>query len=124
MSFLPHVMYVAAPYRGNSNTLEARMCLIAETFRALRSEGFFVTSPLLHHWTFDANEATSGQYWLDYSEFVLNSLVRQRDAGECMLDMTLVQFPDWTLSSGVELELKIAQMYNIPVRYKLPPSIH
>lgn len=111
-------VYLAAPYRGTPIEIEARMRLVSQVFRVLRNAGHFVTSPLLHHYTFkEVEEANDGEYWLAYSKNLVTALSGLNDSdSDYDPEVWVLDVPGWRESSGVKLECATAYRCGIPVR--------
>jgi hypothetical protein len=112
-------IYLAAPYRGTQEQIEERMKLVAKVSGLIRLEGFYVTSPLFHHWAFQENDNWDGEYWLNYSENLLEALALSRGLGT-EVEMWILCLEAWDESSGVRRERDIARKYGINVRYLHP----
>ncbi len=109
-------VYIAAPYRGTAEEIEARMSLVSKVFSILRSFGHFVTSPMLHHYTFNSeHDASDGTYWLAYSKHVIESFSYNNNP-ELPFEVWLLDLPGWQESSGVRCELETAWKCGITVR--------
>lgn len=104
-------IYLAAPYRGTPAEIQERMGIFSRVCRLLRLQGHFVTTPLLHHYTFDGADI-DGDYWLEYSEELLRRLL---DSPYTTAALYLLQLPGWDKSSGVAKELSVAAQHGIPV---------
>lgn len=103
-------IYLAAPYRGTPAEISERMGIFSRVCRLLRLQGHFVTTPLLHHFTFDGHDI-DGDYWLEYSEELLTRLAESPGPAA----LYLMQLPGWDKSSGIARELAVASQYQIPV---------
>jgi hypothetical protein len=112
-------IYLAAPYRGTPEQIEERMKLVAKVSGLIRLEGFYVTTPLFHHWAFQEEDNWDGQYWLNYSENLLTTMILSRAFGT-KVELWILCTDKWDESEGVSLEKSIATKYGVTVRYIHP----
>lgn len=112
-------IYLAAPYSGTPEIVEKRMELVSKVSALIRLKGFYVTSPLFHHWAFQEEDNGDYQYWLNYSENLLTSLAISRGLGT-NVEMWILCVSGWDESNGVQLERDVAKRYGIKVRYLHP----
>lgn len=107
-------IYLSAPYRGTKEEIENRMKIIASAFQMIRNKGFYVSSPILHHYTFDSlSEANNGEYWLSYSRELLISMSLNKNVDS---ELWILPLSGWKESSGVAEEIRTAEEYNVPIK--------
>jgi hypothetical protein len=113
-------IYIAAPYRGTPEQIQARMAVVAAFARWIRSQGHFVISPLFQHWTFDPahEEVGDGQYWLDLSSNMILDMARN----EANAETWVLLLPGWLQSTGLALEIDTSAEIGIRVRYFQVPD--
>ena len=113
-------IYLAAPYRGTPEQIQARMLVVAAFARWTRCQGHFVVSPLFQHWTFDPahEEVGDGQYWLDLSESMLRDVARKPDDAE----LWVLLLPGWEQSTGLAKEIEVSDEVGIRMRYFPAPE--
>lgn len=112
-------IYLAAPYRGTPEQIEERMNLVAQVSSMIRLKGYYVTSPLFHHWAFQENDNVDGDYWLNYSENLLTAMALSRGLGT-NVEMWILCLNAWDESSGVQRERDVARKYGLTIRYIHP----
>lgn len=112
-------IYLAAPYRGTYAEIEERMKLVAKVSALIRLKGYYVTSPLFHHWAFQDEDNGEGQYWLNYSENLLTTMILSRAFGT-KVELWILCTDKWDESEGVSLEKSIANKYDVKIRYLHP----
>lgn len=112
MSARTHI-YLSVPYRGTKDEIDARMRVVASLFSWARKHGHFISSPVLHHYTFNSTDEANdnGDYWLDYSKQTMRML-----AGVDNAQLWLLPLPGWEKSSGVAMELGIARALHMTMR--------
>lgn len=107
-------IYLAAPYRGTKEEIENRMKIVASVFQMIRNKGYFVSSPILHHYTFDSlSEANNGEYWLSYSRQLLTSIALNKNV---VCELWILPLSGWKDSSGVKEEIETAEEYSVPIK--------
>lgn len=109
-------IYLAAPYRGTKEEIEARMTEVAVFSAHLRTLGIFVTSPLYHHYTFQNIDNSSGDYWLDYSESLLTSMSLSRGVG-VEVELWIMPLAGYDQSQGIAREIEVANKLKLPIKY-------
>lgn len=109
-------IYLAAPYRGSKEEIEARMRDVSNASAYLRRLGIFVTSPLFHHYTFQENDNSRGDYWLDYSESLLTSISLSRGIG-VEVELWIMPLEGYDKSEGIKREVEVATRLEIPIKY-------
>lgn len=109
-------IYLAAPYRGTKEEIEARMKEVSLFSAHLRTLGIFVTSPLHHHYTFQQNDNSDGNYWLDYSEALLTALALSRGVG-VEVELWIMPLEGYDRSEGIKREIEVANRLGVNIQY-------
>lgn len=107
-------IYLAAPYRGSKEVIDARMDIVAKIAARIRVIGGYVTTPLFHHWTFQEVDNGDGAYWEDYSEHLLTTLALSRGLGS-KVELWIIDIDGWKESKGIMREVEVAERYGIEV---------
>lgn len=112
MSARAHI-YLSVPYRGTKEEIDERIRIVSDLFSWARKHGHFISSPVLHHYTFNSTEEANdnGDYWLEYSKQTMHML-----AGVDNAQFWLLPLPGWEKSSGVAMELGIARALHMTMR--------
>lgn len=109
-------IYLAAPYRGTKEEIEARMLEVSLFSAHLRTLGIFVTSPLYHHYTFQLNDNSDGNYWLDYSESLLTAIALSRGVG-VEVELWIMPLEGFDRSEGIKREIEVANRLGVNIQY-------
>lgn len=102
--------YLAAPYTGTKEQVEARMQLFYRVMAKLDYQGSYTCSPLLKHAIFAAGDVelpSDWEYWQHYSRIMLN---------QCS-QVVVVCLNGWRDSVGVMGEIEHARKIGVPVMY-------
>lgn len=99
--------YLAAPYSGTQEQIEARMAKFYEVDAILMQRGHFTVSPLFKHVILPyGNIPGDWSYWKDYSRVMLS---------KCS-EMIIIAMDGWSTSEGVLGEMSICREFGIPFK--------
>jgi len=109
------LVYLAAPYSDKDKAVvEARMVLFCKVDAELSRKGIFTVSPLLKHLVLQHSILPSDwEYWRDYSI----SLLTKCDY------MIVIMMDGWKESVGVQDEIKLCNLFDVPIKYINPEDI-
>ncbi len=110
---MTELIYLAAPYSGSEEEINARMQEFCRIDALLMKDGYFTVSPLLKHFTLNfENLPGTWNYWEEYSY----QLMMQCKA------LIIIKMDGWETSSGVAGEIAIAERLRVPIIYYDPKT--
>lgn len=103
------LVYLAAPYsHPDKAVVEARMEALCKTDAILMSRGIYTNSPLMKHYIIHHSDLPGDwSYWQNYAKTMLR---------HCS-SMFVLTLDGWKESTGVQAEIELAKMFDIPVFY-------
>jgi hypothetical protein len=102
------MIYLAAPYTGDKETIEQRMVLVCKTIAKMQAAGQHVVSPLLMHFILKhAPLPSDWNFWKTYSV----ELLQRCD------ELYVLCLDGWKESPGVMEEIELARTFQKPVTY-------
>ena len=104
------LIYLASPYsHKTTDVIEKRFKQVAETTAKLMIEGYYIFSPILnsHYLSITHGLAGDWNYWKTFDELIISKCA----------ELWVLKIDGWQESVGVSAEIKIAEEFNLPVKY-------
>lgn len=107
------LVYLAAPYSGTKEEIEARMKVFSIVDAELLSRGYFTISPLSKH--FILHHSSLPGTW-DFWEHYSKKLIAQCNK------IIVIKIDGWDTSVGVQAEIAFAEKVGISVMFYNPST--